>query len=384
MTTWQTTPPSGHRLELGRVLGAGASGVVRELLGGDRPLAVKLAERADDELDRTTLTRLDHPGLVRIHAVAVTPTRRHLVMDLVDGVDLATWLAFDPVPDAAEVAGVLIGAACSLAGLHRVGLIHGDLQPANIMLARDGGIVVVDLDTAAVADGTALRRGTPGHRRPDAVATPAADLWALASVGIGALGDVLPVWRRSSPRGRLLDVLHATRDRPPPSAAAFAELVAATVPDASCPVPPGALPAKSTVPARSAPPTRIYGPRPPRRSVRPSAPAAARRPTRRWDRTRPAALVVGGLAAAAAAAAGLAAMSSMSGPACGAATEVDDLRWDARAQVLWVGVGPDARAVAVEAGDAEPALGDLDCDGQVELVLVSPDGTHRPLDLPTP
>ncbi len=88
------------------------------------------------------------------------------------------------------------GLAEALAEIHRVGLIHRDLKPGNVLLAEDGPRVI-DFGIARATDGTAATQsviGTPGFMSPEQVQgqtlTPAGDLFTYGAVlSYAATGD---------------------------------------------------------------------------------------------------------------------------------------------------------------------------------------------------
>ncbi|WP_231493856.1 serine/threonine-protein kinase [Nocardiopsis sp. CNT312] len=105
-----------------------------------------------------------------------------------------------PLPEA-SVRVLAAGLAEALAEIHRVGLIHRDLKPGNVLLAEDGPRVI-DFGIARATDGTAATQsviGTPGFMSPEQVQgealTPASDLFAygavlaFAATGTGPFGE---------------------------------------------------------------------------------------------------------------------------------------------------------------------------------------------------
>jgi serine/threonine-protein kinase len=118
----------------------------------------------------------------------------YLVLELVEGRTLAARLIDGPLPwpEAARIAGQV---ASALAAAHRVGLVHRDVKPANVMLT-DAGAKMLDFGIAALTGpaGRAARRtdavapgvGTPAYAAPEwltgAPPHPASDVY-----GVGAL-----------------------------------------------------------------------------------------------------------------------------------------------------------------------------------------------------
>lgn len=157
-----------------------------------RPVAIKvLLPALTEDLDAIerfqreglATARLNHPGIVQILDVGSAPDPAgrgrvsFLVMELVDGISLATLMSRGPlaVPRAVEIGVQLLGA---LAAAHAAGITHRDLKPANVMIVGtpDGERVkVVDFGLAQVKSGTAHTRltqtgqilGTPLYMSPE-------------------------------------------------------------------------------------------------------------------------------------------------------------------------------------------------------------------------
>lgn len=154
------------------------------------------------------LARVRHPAFPEIFASGEQDGRPWIAMELVEGATLREWLAAEvPAPEARL--GVLIALVEAVAALHRLGLVHRDLTPANVLIDRSGAPRVVDLGVAVDGDDDELVRrmavGTPGWASPeqggDALATPSSDVYAL-----GALGRMLVLGARGAAAGPLDDV----------------------------------------------------------------------------------------------------------------------------------------------------------------------------------
>src|SRR5687768_1040290 len=131
-------------------LGEGGMGMVYRAAHAmlRRPCAVKLLppERFDDqtlarferEVQLTAL--LTHPNTVRIFDYGRTADRIfYYAMELLDGASLDEIVsATGPMP-AARVIHLLEQCAGALQEAHTVGLIHRDVKPANILVAKQGG-----------------------------------------------------------------------------------------------------------------------------------------------------------------------------------------------------------------------------------------------------
>jgi serine/threonine protein kinase len=139
--------------------------------------------------------QLVHRNLVQVHQLGVADGRYYVVMELVDGCDLATLLGRAPPPPsialavAEELARALdyVHRACDDAG-RPLGLVHRDVSPANVLISRAGEIKLADFGVAKatlLADITRgnVRKGKYAYMSPEQVAgdtlTAASDQFAL-------------------------------------------------------------------------------------------------------------------------------------------------------------------------------------------------------------
>ena len=94
-----------------------------------------------------TLAALNHPNIAHIHGLEESGGVRALVMELVEGEDLAQRIARGPIPldEALPIARQI---AEALEAAHEQGIIHRDLKPANIKVRDDGTVKVLDFGLA--------------------------------------------------------------------------------------------------------------------------------------------------------------------------------------------------------------------------------------------
>jgi serine/threonine protein kinase len=93
--------------------------------------------RSRFEREARTVSSLNHPNICTLHDVGREGDTDFLVMELVEGETLANRLAKGPLPTA-EVLRLGAQIADALDRAHRAGVIHRDLKPGNVMLARSG------------------------------------------------------------------------------------------------------------------------------------------------------------------------------------------------------------------------------------------------------
>jgi DNA-directed RNA polymerase specialized sigma24 family protein/tRNA A-37 threonylcarbamoyl transferase component Bud32 len=151
-------------------------------LRGHAPIAARFLEEA------AVLGRLRHPGIVAVRGLGKLPDGGHfLVMDLVEGGDLARRLAAGPVA-LRDALTWTAEAADAIGYAHGQGVVHCDLKPSNVLLDEAGRVRVTDFGLArTLAESTQLAGGTPGfmapeQRRPDGVVSPRTDVHGLGAL----------------------------------------------------------------------------------------------------------------------------------------------------------------------------------------------------------
>jgi serine/threonine-protein kinase len=191
------------RYRLNERIAAGGVGQVwraRDLLL-QRPVAIKVLrpEYADhpETLDRFQKEArhagaLSHPNVAQVYDYGRDRTEAspYLVMELVDGPSLADLLAADAV-DSAFALDVIAQAADGLSAAHRIGLVHRDVKPGNILIGADGRVKITDFGIAHAAGQTPMTgpgvvMGTTQYMAPERIAggpgSPSSDLYALGIV----------------------------------------------------------------------------------------------------------------------------------------------------------------------------------------------------------
>jgi serine/threonine-protein kinase len=225
------TRVGGCRLEA--VLGRGAMGIVfravQESLG--RPVALKILrvgplnqEASDDRFfkEARAAARINHPNVVQVYDAGRDGETPFILMELVDGESLGRRLKREKKLAPAAVVELGIGAARGLDAAHRRGLVHRDVKPDNVLVAKDGTPKLVDFGLMKdLEDSGELTRdghllGTPNYMSPEACAGEAlderSDLYSLGVMLFYALTGELP-FRSRTTHGILMKHISS----PPPS-----------------------------------------------------------------------------------------------------------------------------------------------------------------------
>jgi serine/threonine protein kinase len=183
-----------------RRIGQGGMGTVYEGRQDDldRPVAVKVmnvndpVQRARFMQEARTIAQLDHPNIVPIYAIGSQDGAPYLVMRLIHGVSLDTWLdetaqLLPPTVRQRRAIAAILTAARALAHAHARGIWHRDIKPANLLHDDQGTVWVVDFGLAKQMAGPGITRtgimtGTLQYMAPEQYSGRAdarSDLYAL-------------------------------------------------------------------------------------------------------------------------------------------------------------------------------------------------------------
>ena len=187
----------GRYLVLG-LLGSGGMGVVYRAFDPelDRPIALKLvglaglgpgAEQSGQRLQREarTLARLSHPNVVAVHDVGTFDDHVFVAMEFVAGATLRAWLGRRE-RSPREVIAVFLAAGAGIAAAHRLGIVHRDFKPDNVMVSEDGRVRVLDF---GLARSVATAVSHAGARRSADVDDPH---WTLDGAIVGTPAYMAP------------------------------------------------------------------------------------------------------------------------------------------------------------------------------------------------
>jgi len=200
---------SGARLgpyEVTALLGEGGMGQVYRATDTNlkRQVAIKVLPAAvaadDDRLARfqreaEVLAALNHPHIAQIYGLEKSADATALVMELIEGDDLAERIARGPIPldEALPIARQI---AEALEAAHEQGIVHRDLKPANVKVRADGTVKVLDFGLARIVD-------TSGAGRDSRTPSPTMTSPAMTQAGmiLGTAAYMAP----EQARGRVVD-----------------------------------------------------------------------------------------------------------------------------------------------------------------------------------
>ena len=162
-------------------------------VAGDAERLVRFQREAE------VLAALNHPNIAAIYGLEKTQDFTALVMELVEGDDLAQRIARGPIP-LGEVLAIAKQIADALEAAHEQGIIHRDLKPANIKVRADGTVKVLDFGLAKALDPAAA--SSPEAQSPTITAP------AMTHVGtiLGTAAYMSPEQARGKPVDKRADI----------------------------------------------------------------------------------------------------------------------------------------------------------------------------------
>ena len=232
---------------IGRIAAGGMGTVYRaQHVDMKREVALKVlgTDLADDEefvarfkREAQTISRLDHPNIIKVFDMGRDGATHYIAMEYISGGSLGTKLkqlaaANKRVPEL-DALRLIRPMADALGYAHKKGLVHRDIKPSNILLRPDGSPVLADFGIVQTGGATKLTRamatiGTPEYMSPEqAQGLPLdgrSDLYSLGIVLYEMLSGTVP-FKAETP---LVVIYKLTRDALPDLAQARRDVSFAT------------------------------------------------------------------------------------------------------------------------------------------------------------
>jgi len=181
-------------------------------LGRDVALKILPAAFASDadrltrfEREAKALASLNHPNIAHVYDTGREGSVVYIAMELVDGEDLAAFMARGPmpIPDAIAIARQI---AAGLEAAHEAGIIHRDLKPANVKVRDDGTVKVLDFGLAKAFSEVTGVSGGADRKDGENGATVTSPAMTQLGVILGTAAYMSPEQARGKPVDRRADV----------------------------------------------------------------------------------------------------------------------------------------------------------------------------------
>ena len=148
-----------ERYEILEKIGSGGMSVVYKAKCHtlNRLVAIKVLkeEFASDEnfvskfkMEAQAAARLSHPNIVNVYDVVDEENLHYIVMELIEGITLKSYIEKNELLDSKEAIGIAIQVAQGIAAAHEQHIIHRDIKPQNMIISKDGKVKVADFGIA--------------------------------------------------------------------------------------------------------------------------------------------------------------------------------------------------------------------------------------------
>jgi len=221
-----------NRYRLLEVVGSGGMAVVYR--GVDtllqRPVAIKVLREAFAgdpaflarfQREGRAAANLDHPNIVTVYDVGQDGDRHYIVMEYVDGQDLKTLIRQKVRLSIGETLDIATQVCAGVGHAHKAGIVHCDLKPQNVLVTRDGRVMVTDFGIARALSASGVTEsdtvwGSPLYFSPEQAAgespSPASDVYSIGVMMYEMLTGA-PPFQAEKPTA--LALMHMREDPPP-------------------------------------------------------------------------------------------------------------------------------------------------------------------------
>jgi hypothetical protein len=172
-------------LRMGRIV---AVKVLREVYSSDPKFVTRFQREA------RAASALQHPNIIQVFDYGQSEESYYIVMEFVDGTDLRRYLKRHGVLSVDRAVAIAHDVALGLGAAHRLGIVHRDVKPQNVMLNESGLVKLTDFGIASMYKDveaerlttTGMTLGTVQYYAPEQaqgeIVSPAADVYALGIV----------------------------------------------------------------------------------------------------------------------------------------------------------------------------------------------------------
>ena len=121
-----------------------------------------------------SVARLNHPNVIQIFEVGQIEGTHYFAMELVDGAPFGSQSFLRDRAFIDEAARIVRDAARGVGHAHEMGVVHRDMKPSNLLVDRNGRVIVTDFGLARISESTSLTStdaivGTPKYMAPEQI-----------------------------------------------------------------------------------------------------------------------------------------------------------------------------------------------------------------------
>ena len=133
---------AAHDLESGQSV---AVKMLKEEISGDKQAVRQFITESK------AVSMLNHPNIVKIHDVVIRDEIKYIVMRYIEGETLRSYMDRVGALPLNKTIGILVQILDALDHAHQKGVVHRDIKPQNIIMLKNGKVVVTDFGIAKIA-----------------------------------------------------------------------------------------------------------------------------------------------------------------------------------------------------------------------------------------
>lgn len=114
------------------------------------------------KMEAQSAAGLSHPNIVNVYDVIDEGKLHYIVMELIEGITLKSYIAKKGKLEIKESIGIAIQVAQGIAAAHEQRIIHRDIKPQNMMISKDGKVKVADFGIARAVSAQTLNSAAIG------------------------------------------------------------------------------------------------------------------------------------------------------------------------------------------------------------------------------
>jgi len=172
--------------------------VALKIIHADLSTEEKNIKRFQREIQLTR--KIAHQNIARTYDAGIAENRFYFSMEYLEGTVLSELLGSDPLP-ATEVCNIIKQVCAGLSAIHKAGVIHRDLKPGNLIIAKDGHVKIMDFGIARPGNSSLTKTtevlGSAPYMAPELWTGnelgSASDFYALGVLFYELLTGVLPL-----------------------------------------------------------------------------------------------------------------------------------------------------------------------------------------------
>lgn len=136
--------------------------------------------------DIAILSQINHPNIAQLYGTGIHDGRPYIARELCSGTTLREYFKFERVLPHPKAEKIALNMLSALEAIHKAGIVHGNINPENIMLSRDGEVKFMDFGITELENKPGNITGVIEYMPPEQIAghtvDQRSDIFSLGAV----------------------------------------------------------------------------------------------------------------------------------------------------------------------------------------------------------